>query len=360
MDSYRGARRRGAVRRLRRLMGLALATAVLTVVPATSAPAQDDMSSTDSDPASMVISPDTTVGDLIAWLTEEEAACLAATAGDAVLEAMQDVAVLTVAGDPRVVGLLVSCLVPDTFLLFGVAFMDGKAGGWSPESRECLTSFVRDHPEFIYTTFHVQGVGESRGAEQDHEDLLAFYGCMTTVDAVTLMNAFWSAMGSSVGAEITTLVGFMTDDEVQCILDHFGITREQFDAMVQTRMTGGGASFGGQTGCVTTEFYARMFVPVVDAYLGPLSDDSLACLADFASEHSHAVAFIGQSAGSSVDPEDFAEIAADGQLMFQCMQDEELRRVQVLAVDALTGIRPAAGEEPAAEEPTVPEDTPTG
>ena len=140
----------------------------------------------------------------------------------------------------------------------------------------------------------------------------------------------WEAYANENTMTPAELLDLLTEDEVTCMRETFGLTKEQFDAVVKTRLSGGGQDLGLTSGCVGEEFYVRVFPPIAASRFGGLTSESEVCLADFSAAHPHFV--IQVSTGpydiAELDPTEFAETAQDGTGMFSCMNDEELQRFQ--------------------------------
>ena len=97
----------------------------------------------------------------------------------------------------------------------------------------------------------------------------------------------WEAYANENTMTSVELVDLLTEDEVTCMRETFGLTKEQFDAVVKTRLSGGGQSLGVVSGCVGEEFYVRVFPPIAASRFGSQTSESEACLADFSAAHPH-------------------------------------------------------------------------
>ena len=81
------------------------------------------------------------------------------------------------------------------------------------------------------------------------------------------------------------------------------------------------------------------FVSICDTTVGDLSEDTKACLTDFAREHPHHTALLNAHAydPSLVSTEELAKIAQDGLETWDCMTVEEIQRSQGISTRALSG-----------------------
>ena len=107
---------------------------------------KDDDAMMDKDDDAMMslsdIDETTTGAELIASLSEDEAACLRAAIGDASYEAMQDLALSESATGFDTFPL--QCLEPDNAIDLSVAMMSLQAGGLSDDSQACIKDVFAD------------------------------------------------------------------------------------------------------------------------------------------------------------------------------------------------------------------------
>ena len=89
--------------------------------------------------------------------------------------------------------------------------------------------------------------------------------------------------------------------------------------------------------CITPVGYLEIFLFITDSQGGGLSEESLSCVVDFAREHQHYVALINPDSydPSAMSPSEYAEIGDDGLRLWQCLSDEEIRRMQEVSLSAL-------------------------
>ena len=93
---------------------------------------------------SLVVTDSTTVRDLTASLSEPEVACLRATIGESIFDAILDIPLMEVpTGTPD---LPLECLTPESAIGLNIAFMSVEAGGLSAETRTCLAALAVENP----------------------------------------------------------------------------------------------------------------------------------------------------------------------------------------------------------------------
>ena len=169
---------------------------------ATPEPAPD---STTSEPDAgsvedFVITESTTMGDLMAVLSKGEVSCVRDLFGDAIQG-------VPLADLPDIAYFLLDCLAPESAVSISVAMMASAAGGFSAETRECVTALATEDPVLL-------GLGEPP------EDSPALYGkslqmslCLTEEEAAALGE---STLEERLGA---ALLDPMT---ARCLLEQLG------------------------------------------------------------------------------------------------------------------------------------------
>ncbi len=100
----------------------------------------------------LVITESTTVGDLVAVLSESEASCLRDAVGAATFDAIENVP-LASAPPGAMESLPFDCLSPENAIGISIAMMSAAAGGLSEETRSCISALASDNPSVL-------GIGE--------------------------------------------------------------------------------------------------------------------------------------------------------------------------------------------------------
>ena len=280
--------------------------------------------------ASLAITVDTNGQDVMENVSEAEASCTRREAGDAAYQGFLGTNLAAADRDASTIDPLFACLTDDNFILFGVGLIDAKSGGRTEESQTCILGLSRDHPEVVHVALGVGGTETDTGhPAQTQEYLQSLYKCLSEMEQVEFILGMWEAYSNENTMTPAELFELLTEDEITCMREAFGLTQEQFEAIVKTRLSGGGQSLGLGFGCVGEEFYVRVFPPIAASRFGGLTDESKSCLVDFAAAPPHFV--IQVSTGPydiALDPSGFAETAQDGFRMFSCLNDEELQRFQ--------------------------------
>ena len=100
----------------------------------------------------LVVTESTTVGDLMAVLSESEVSCLRDAVGGATLDAVQNVP-LANAPPGAMDALPFECLSPESAIGISIAMMSAEAGGLSAETRGCISALAMENPSAL-------GIGE--------------------------------------------------------------------------------------------------------------------------------------------------------------------------------------------------------
>ncbi len=90
---------------------------------------------------------------------------------------------------------------------------------------------------------------------------------------------------------------------------------------------------------MSQDAHIQSFVKITETTVGHLTDDTKACLTEFARVHPHYTALINTHAydPATEDPEGLAEVAGDGLKTWGCMTDEEMQRSQGISSQAPSG-----------------------
>ena len=125
----------------------------------------------------------TRVGDLMAYLSQDEVSCIREAIGAEIFDSIQEFPLGSVPGGAG--NLPLQCLTPDNVIGLNIAFMSAEAGGLSTETRTCIRAVAQENPLAI-------GLGEP-GPDTDFGDVMrgAFQInlCMTDEEATALIGA---------------------------------------------------------------------------------------------------------------------------------------------------------------------------
>lgn len=301
-----------------------------TPPPATATPAPTPAPTLEN----LVVTPATTGKDLLDRLSEEERGCIKEAFGDFIYAVMQGTPLLAAGSDPAAAAPLFGCLEIESLVRVGVAFIEASAGGWAAETRACMVEVGLEHPDAILTSIGLSSP-EASAAAAEHPYIVEFYNCMTAGEQLDYLLDFQEVIDALTSAE-HDLVNALPDADAACIRD--ALTDAEYEALLATTVHGAFDISDALTDCISDEGEVAVFVSIFASSSGDtLSDETLSCLADFAREHPHYRALINAHAydPSTMDPEDFAEIASDGLKTWACMTDEEIQRSQSLSLSAL-------------------------
>ena len=96
----------------------------------------------------LVITESTTVGDLMAMLSESEVTCVRDAVGEATLDAVMNIP-LTSAPPGAMEALPFECLAPENAIGISIAMMSAEAGGLSAETRGCISALAMENPSAL-------------------------------------------------------------------------------------------------------------------------------------------------------------------------------------------------------------------
>ena len=275
----------------------------------------------------------TTGKDLIGHISDEETACIRAAAGDAAYQVMLSTPLLTAGSDPAAAAPLFGCMTTANAVLLGVAFLDAAAGGRSEESRMCIADFALEHPELIYARLGLPWAGEDTDHDTEmHTVILGFYNCMTGREKADVLISLYAAIDAASPLSGRDLVALLPEPEAACVRDT--LSEEEYEELVDATPLRAAGLGVGATGCLTLDSVVVFFVTATEGVLGGLSDTSLACIGDFVLNRQRQLPVFAAylSSGSpQFSSADFVEVAEGGFELFECLNGDELARVDKLA-----------------------------
>ena len=133
------------------------------------------------------ITADTTVGDIMGVLSQDEVSCLRDAIGPAVFDTIQDIPI-SIAPPGTMEALPFECLTPENAIAIGIAMMSAEAGGLSAETRGCISALAMENPGVL-------GIGEPP------EDPAALLGTAIQMQ-FCLTNQEASRIGADIGGEL--------------------------------------------------------------------------------------------------------------------------------------------------------------
>ncbi len=284
--------------------------------------------------ASLVMTAGTTGKDIMDRISEAEQACVREAFGDFVYDIMLATPILLAASDAAAGAPLFGCLEVENLVTLGVAFIAAQAGGWSADTVTCMIGAGLEHPEAILIGLGVPASDEASAAAAAHPYFIEFYGCMSVQEKVDYLLGLQEVIDAMTTAE-HDLIGAIPEADVACIRD--ALSDDEYNTLLAGTVHEAFDVSDAVADCMTDDGYVQAFVTITVTTTGELTDETKACLADFARAHPHYTALINAHAydPSTVDPADLAEIADDGLGTSACMTAEELQRSQQTSLAAL-------------------------
>lgn len=319
------------------------ATAVPTPTPEptpqpTATPTPDAASSTESKAAleGFVVDISTTGQDLMDVLSEGEVSCIKSTFGDAIFGIMMSTPLLMAGGNAATAAPMFACLEIESAVYIAFAFVEAQAGGWSEDTRACMIGVGLEHPDAFMTGMGLNPSQDATAAAATHPYLVEIYNCMTLDEQVTYLLNFQEVIDVLTTAE-KDLIGAIPEADVACIRD--ALTDAEYETLLSGTVHEAFDVSDGVAGCMSDDAYVLSFVSISDTTIGDLSEETKACLTDFAREHPHYTALLNAHAydPSQVTTEELAEVAQDGLKTWDCMTVEEIQRSQGISTRALSG-----------------------
>ena len=281
-----------------------------------------------------VVTPATTGKDLLDRLSEGEQGCIKEVFGDFIYTIMQGTPLLSAGSDPAAAAPLFGCLEIESLVRVGIAFIDASAGGWTPETRECMVQVGLEHPDAILVGLGLPADAEASQAAAGHPYVIELYGCLAVQERVDYLLNFQEVIDALTTAE-HDLIGAIPEADAACIRD--ALSDEEYTTLLAGTVHEAFDVSDAVADCMSDEAYVRSFVTITETTVGELTDDTRACIEVFARDHPHYTALINAHAydPSTTDAEDLAEIASDGLKTWACMTEEEIQRSQSLSLSAL-------------------------
>ncbi len=283
-----------------------------------------------------VVTESTTGQDLTDALSEAEVSCMKAAFGDAVFGAILGTPLLLAAGDASAAAPLFECLEIESVVYVGFAFIEAQAGGWSPDTRGCMIGVGLEYPDAFRVGMGLLPIDDAAAAMATHPYLVDLYHCMTEPEQVAYLLNFQEVIDLLTTAE-HDLIGAIPAADAACIRD--ALTDAEYETLLAGTVHQAFDISDAVAGCMSEDAYVQSFVAISDTTVGDLSDDTKACLTEFARGHPHYTALINAHAYDPPEErtEELAEIARDGLKTWACMTAEEIQRSQGISTRALGG-----------------------
>lgn len=308
-------------------------TATFTPVPATPTPAPA------AGPAGSMedfaITPSTTGKDLVDRLSEEEGACIRTTLGDLLFQVLISTPLLQAGTNTADAAPVFGCLTTDNVVHFAVAFIDAQAGGWTADTRMCVAEVGGRYPEAVLVNLGVEAARDDTAAETQAY-ILELYGCLADGEREDFLIRLQATLDRSTSAE-RDIIAVLPEPEAACVRE--SLSEDRFAALLDATVHEAFAATDALSGCISDETYVQIFVAITESLTGGLGDGSRGCLEAFGKEHPDYVGLIraGIYGTTATTAAEFRGVVEDGLGMFECLSDGELRRIQGLAAEALSG-----------------------
>ncbi len=280
----------------------------------------------------LIIGPGTTGQDLVAHISQPEAACLSGAMGDANFQLFQAAPITLAATQEGAYTLFATCLEYDTLLSLGIGLMGTTLGGWSDDALTCVTDVSGTHPEMIFLAMGVtEQVGADAHAGDIHAVLLDMYTCLDTREQAAFQVAMMANSLQAAPFSGQDFLDFIPDSEVECL--QANLPGPVFAMIASAPSVAGGELSSAPPElieCISPESLGLLPIEIMSRGIGASSDESHACVIDFAAEHAHYIELVQRFSenAESLSPEEFNEIAEDGFELFSCLTDEELAMFQ--------------------------------
>ena len=283
-----------------------------------------------------VITEATTGGDLMELLSKQEVSCVQAGVGAPLFQLMLGTPIMMMAaGDISQMAPLFNCLEQDNVMYLAVAFLDLQAGGWSPESRSCITEVGLIHPDAVYVRLGLHLGGDPIDPATIMDYNLGIFDCLSNEEKKQFTVGMWMALDSvseGTGADVLAL---LTDEEAACVSD--ALSSEQLAAIANATPLQAITIGSSASGCMSRETNVDIFTSGIEWAIGEVTEESRSCLMDFARDNPEYVGVFssGLDGVMTMPADEFVDITAAGNDQYGCMTDDELMRVQLSTTPAL-------------------------
>lgn len=275
-----------------------------------------------------VLDESTTGKDLFDRLSEQENGCVKGVLGDAMYEVVLGMPLLAGGGDAASAAPLFACLAPENTVLVGMGYL-GATGGYSEESRACLTDRALQYPDLIYARLGLQWEEEATyDPAETHDILFGFYDCMTENEKAISLKGLYAAIDAASPLSGEDLVALLPEPEAACVQET--LSDAEYAALVSATPLRAAGLGAGAADCLSLDSVVAFFVSASEAGLGGLSDASAACVGDFVRARPAFVPVFASYLGddsSQFSSAEFVEVAQGGLEVFDCLNEDELDQV---------------------------------
>ena len=281
--------------------------------------------------------PNTLGSQLFDPLSADEVSCIKGAIGEEFYEIIKITPIASVSGDISQASFLFDCLEVENIVLLSVAFLSTQAGGWEPPTRDCIIALGLEHPEAILVRMGLDWRGDApEHATETLEFNVRIYNCLSSAEKQAFNIALWAGIDRNAPATGADLFDLLSSEELACV--QRDLSPEQLLAIAAATPLVA-ITIGNEAGhCLEEETNHQILVQGIHWALGGLSEESQACLVQFADDHPEFLALLqsGLDNMAAMDPEEFVAITDSGTGQYACMTDDELARVQEAATIAMS------------------------
>ena len=275
----------------------------------------------------------TTGRDVLPFLSETENSCLRESLGEDTYDEVFDQPLLATFINLDVARIIFQCTEPENLVVLGIALIDFQIG-WTSDTRSCMFAVGRESPLAVLTGLGMVPPGQDVGPVETRPYALEFYNCMTPLEKVQYLARVQAALDVNTSAE-RDIIGVIPESEAVCVQE--ALADEEYAALLGATAVGAFTTSDSVSDCISEASYVPIFVSVIGSQTGGLSDNSEACITEFATEHPRYIALIDPTSLdlTLTSPADLVEIADNGIKMWKCFTDEELLRMEKVYTVAL-------------------------
>ncbi len=280
--------------------------------------------------------PTTTFQHVVDRISEAETACIEAAFGAETLQFMLNFPLLAAGSDPTAAAPLLGCMTPNNAVLFVVAMLDAQAGGWEPETRECITELGLEHPNAVFLRLGLDAMVDPDSTEETLDFNIQIYECQTDEEKKAFTVALWIGLDRNAEGTGQDIYDLLTESEAQCVSD--GLPAEQFAAMMAASPLEATQIGLAVAPCISLDTNLKIFANGIQWAMGGVRDETLSCLEEFGRQNPTFVALLasGIEGIQAMPAAEFLAITAVGNDQYACMTAEEVLRVQQAAGAAMS------------------------
>lgn len=306
----------------------------------TEAPAMDTAMDTEAGLMGFFMDPTTTFQDVVDRISEAETACIEAAFGAQTLQFMLNIPLLSAGSDPSAAAPLLGCMTPNNAVLFVVAMLDAQAGGWAPETRECITELGLEHPNAVFLRLGLDAMVDPDSTEETLDFNIQIHECQTDDEKKAFTVTLWIGLDRNAEGTGQDIYDLLTESEAQCV--SAGLPADQFAAMMAASPLEATQIGLAVAHCISLDTNLKIFANGIQWAMGGVTDETLSCLEEWGRNNPAFVALLasGIEGIQAMPAEQFLAITAAGNDQYACMTEEEILRVQQAAGAAMTAASP--------------------